>query len=99
MSRKVSKHEMAVAHEVLRAIPRHTRREVGLQLHISKAQIHLLVNQLLGGRKLLSDWDVEILKDRKTKPGPEATVFRKKVAQQARELQAEFERMAAEGAP
>ena len=61
--------EGALAREVLRITPRHTRREAAVTLAISIPRIHALCRQLLQGRRLLSDWDIEILGDRHRKPG------------------------------
>ena len=61
--------EGALAREVLRITPRHTRREAAVTLTISIPRIHALCRQLLQDRRLLSDWDIEILGDRHRKPG------------------------------
>ena len=98
MTAAQSREEHAIARAVLKAIPRHSRRTVGELLHVSKFHMHWLARKHCEGRKLLSDWDVEILVNRKRKPGKAAKPdhFRKQhrsVARVAATLQAQLEDM------
>ena len=68
----------SVAVEVLRATPRHTRKQAARMLHVTHWHMHRLAREKCKGAHLLSDWDVEVLADRKTKRGPKRGPQRKR---------------------
>lgn len=102
MSRKM---EHAIALAVLHAVPRHTRKVAAGLLGLSVWRVHRLARQKLGGARLLSDNDVELLRGRRTrqnqprKPKPAARRGRGRpvgVAALARRLKADFDEMIGE---